>query len=295
MSEGGATVHSSRFQDFLIARIEEMHPDSRGGEDCFVAISGMASSSVGWIELPYASMPFLLDGSSLVTRSLKLKISNGPGEANVLLLSGLANEKGMMRGEETELIGLWPDAANLSGNREMVVVLPGTHSKHVFVREGCVVDLRTYMTGELFEILSRHSILNASVSDHTEAGDLGDPEAVQGFLAGVDQAKKQGLPQSLFEVRSRQVLKSCSARSNRWFLSGLLIGAEMLELGGMEGAPVSILLHAGEPQLSAYLLASDRLGIRQGIRSTDKLLAAGAVPRAHAAILKQRSLQFSNP
>lgn len=291
MSEGEPKDCAARFEDFLVARIASMHPDSTISDDCQVVISGMASSSVGWIELPYAQMPFSLDGSSLITRSLKLNVPHGGGKVEVLLLSGLANEKGMMRGEETEMIGLWPDAVSLCGNCETVVILPGTHSKHVKVREGRIVDLRTYMTGELFEILTRHSILSASVGDHIQAADLAEPEAMEGFLAGVDQVKRQGLPQSLFEVRSRQVLHSCTARSNRWYLSGLLIGAEMLELRSFENDPVSILLHAGEPQRTAYLLAGRRLGLQDRVRSTDGILQGCAVPRAHSGILKRHLMR----
>jgi len=54
----------------------------------------------------------------------------------------------VMRGEETQLRG----AVGL-GVCNGWVVLPGTHSKWVLLREGRVEQLPTYLTGELFALL----------------------------------------------------------------------------------------------------------------------------------------------
>ena len=127
-----------------------------------VAISGMASSSVGWLELPYASLPWRLDGADAVWRELPAPAGAGPGHRTILI-SGVRAASDVMRGEETEAVGVFqlPLAAPL-GERA-IVVLPGTHSKHLRILGNSIVDFQTYMTGELFEVLARHSLLRHSV------------------------------------------------------------------------------------------------------------------------------------
>ena len=56
-----------------------------------VVISGMAGSSIGWKELPYARLPFRLDGSDAVVNEI---------EPDTFLISGVRSEDDVMRGEE---------------------------------------------------------------------------------------------------------------------------------------------------------------------------------------------------
>ncbi len=43
---------------------------------------------------------------------------------------------------------------------EQVVCMPGTHSKWVRVVSGQVTGFSTFMTGELFDVITKHSILS---------------------------------------------------------------------------------------------------------------------------------------
>ena len=61
----------------------------------------------------------------------------------------------VMRGEETQIAG----ALALMPGFDGVLCLPGTHSKWVHVSAGEVVSFQTYMTGEMFALLSEHSVL----------------------------------------------------------------------------------------------------------------------------------------
>ena len=69
-----------------------------------LVISGMASSSIGWEELPYAGTPLALDASNLAFR--RLEWENPSWISETYLISGVATEDDIMRGEETEAIGL---------------------------------------------------------------------------------------------------------------------------------------------------------------------------------------------
>src|SRR5439155_22401473 len=78
----------------------------------------------------------------------------------------LTGAEDVMRGEETQLLGLgtlWP---GFSG----VVCLPGTHSKWVQLTGRRVERFATAMTGELFEVLRTHSVLR-----HSFAGPVQGP------------------------------------------------------------------------------------------------------------------------
>jgi 2-dehydro-3-deoxygalactonokinase len=217
--------------------------------DLPVVVSGMAGSSIGWKELPYAELPFSLDGSDAVREEI---------EPGVHLLSGLRSGTDVMRGEETEAIG----AAALLGRdlpEPAVLIKPGTHSKHLELREGRVVGFRSYMTGEIFDVLARHSVLRHSV----------DPQAPfdrEAFLEGVREFQRSPLTSALFRVRTRQVLDGGTPASGAWFLSGMLVAQEWDVLRGPGG---DLVLCAGEPLRSAYALAARELGLKRRLSAVE--------------------------
>src|SRR5690606_13183344 len=100
---------------------------------------------------------------------------------------------------------------------------PGTHSKHIQGRNGKAIALKTYMTGELFHILTQHSILrdNVGKSENLSRKD---------FISGRQHAKSSDLLGSLFKVRTNHRVYGMHKGDNHSFLSGLLIGHEILEL-----------------------------------------------------------------
>ncbi len=153
--------------------------------DVPVLISGMASSSLGWQELPYARLPFPLDGRGLVWRELE-SVFTAEGEHRVFLLSGVRSETDVLRGEETELIGVFTLPAAERHSTSALVIKPGTHSKHLRVENGLLVDFRTFMTGELYDVLSQHSILQhslAAAESELSDAELNDLRQACGWLA----------------------------------------------------------------------------------------------------------------
>ena len=224
----------------------------RAPESAPVVVSGMASSSIGWKELPYARLPFSLDGRDAVWEQI---------EGRVHLISGLRSETDILRGEETETLGL---VATLGREMpsEAVFVLPGTHSKHLDVNPGGIAAFRTYMTGELFDLLARQSVLRHST-------DPAAPFDRAAFLEGVEESVSRPLPSALFRVRTRHVLDERSVPSNTSFLSGLLIGTE---LGALRGPNVPIVVAAGEPLRTSYGAAGEALGLGGRMRCVDSEL-----------------------
>ena len=233
-----------------------------------VVISGMASSTLGWQSLPYAQLPAPIDGSTL--RYLDFLHSG----RKVRLISGLQAASDVMRGEETELIGLFSPPARRALAENSIVVLPGTHSKHVRLRAGKIINFTTYLTGELYALLSQNSTLA------TPDAAVFDPAA---FIAGAKASQNHGLSAALFQTRAQTVLGLLAAKHSRAFLSGVLIGAEVAALA--ETPADQIVLAASDPIVDHYTLAlSELLPAALVIKIPPTELAAATV-QGHAQIL----------
>ena len=190
------------------------------GPQIDVLICGMAGARQGWMEAPYLDAP--ADLSTLVTRAVRCEVPGSRLSARIL--PGVCQRQGgaedVMRGEETQLLGLGALIPGFSG----VVVMPGTHCKWVQLNGPRIERFTTAMTGELFEVLRTHSVLR-----HSLGGDLDGPDRDQGveagLAAGIEAPEK--LSVTLFKVRAGSLL---SGRKPDWcagFLSGLLIGTEI--------------------------------------------------------------------
>ena len=203
------------YRRILAGHIRNLEQDSGlplGGVP--VVLSGMASSSLGLAELPYLSVPF---ASNQLNVSRFAEDSDFPNP--LLVISGVRTATDVMRGEETQLAGCLIE--DPSANRRLFV-LPGTHSKHAVVQGGRVTDFRTFMTGEVFALLTKHSVLAASVQPNA---DFGTYQAA--FLQGVQDGTRQPLLNALFRVRTHQLFGECPPPENHHYLSGLLVGAEL--------------------------------------------------------------------
>lgn len=222
------------FIHFLREQIDSLPAEYRS---CPVVLSGMASSSIGLEELPYADFPFPQSGKTLIYKILEM-----PGGRKTLLISGVKSETGMMRGEEIQAIGL---GEQLSGNG--ILILPGTHSKHIRYEDGVFTGLHNFMTGELFEVLSQKSILAASVT----AGPW-DSAAETAFKTGVDLGFAGKLNTNLLQVRANHVIRQTSKTDNFYLLSGMVVGDE---LSVLKNEKSTVFLAASEPVFTLYKTA----------------------------------------
>ena len=248
------------FEETLCSALKELAQKSNDSlADLPIIISGMATSTIGWLELPYAQLPLALDGSGLPIAEKEV-MTAVTGSHRVLLLSGLSTDDDVMRGEEVEILGLLSCAEYKALTDAVLLILPGTHSKHVEIRERQIVDFRTYMTGELFDVLGAHSILRHSVETPAGETPAPSPAAKESFIEGVRAASKTALSGALFKVRTNQVLKQLSVGDNRNYLSGLLIGSELADAQRAAG-DYPTLLAASAALLPAYSTACEALGM----------------------------------
>jgi 2-dehydro-3-deoxygalactonokinase len=232
-----------------------------------LVMSGMASSSIGMVELPYRPVPMVLTGEDLIRVAIPAREGF---EHSTLLVSGVRTKEDVMRGEETQLVG-----CAVVGNDERLYIFPGTHSKHVRVRAGRAVDITTFITGECFQLLATKSILAISVS--AAASDGGAVSA--DFIHGVRDSQRAGILHTAFRVRTRQVLAGLPREANYQYLSGLLIGEELKVLVGTE---IPIMIVGAGRMKEYYVAACEELGI-PGVCTTDADLA---LVRGHCRVLE---------
>jgi 2-dehydro-3-deoxygalactonokinase len=186
-----------------------------------VIISGMASSSIGMIDVPYSDIPVRIDGSDI---NKKFIAATPKFNHDIVIISGAKTPDDVMRGEETQLVGAMDGHIS---DQEELYVFTGSHSKHILVKGGKAVGFRTYMTGEFFELLYKKSLLNTGLE---KGQGFLYPENKESFEAGVRDSRKYSLLHSAFLVRVNYLLKKRSKQENYYYLSGLLIGYEMGDL-----------------------------------------------------------------
>jgi len=217
-----------------------------------VIMSGMVGSRNGWQQVPYLSVDQPLSRlhdalTEVETKMPGVRCRIAPGYQYV-------DEHGLpdvMRGEETQVLGV----LELSGSSGWFL-LPGTHSKWVQVQDGRVTQFATFMTGELYSLMSQHGTLSKVMAQQESV-----PEA---FAAGLRAARHGGFTHTAFCCRAMVVTDRMPADHTASYLSGLLIGTELHEIvqktrGDMQ-LPVQVI---GSATLSSrYLSALELLGIQ---------------------------------
>jgi 2-dehydro-3-deoxygalactonokinase len=197
-----------------------------GWDDDTIAMAGMIGSRNGWREVPYVAAPA---GAAEIAAGMAAFTAPALPGRRLLIAPGLSHRPvdgapEVMRGEETQIVGL---LARLPAHGPQVVCLPGTHSKWVQVEAVRIVAWHTAMTGELYALLRRHSLLAALMPENMEA-DADDAEAYARGL-GASEAGG-GLLNHLFGVRTRGLFGELSDAQAPSYLSGLLIGHELRSL-----------------------------------------------------------------
>lgn len=234
--DGMGTLTPDGYEPALLRLAGGWLPD--GGMCVPVIVCGMAGARQGWTEAAYRQTPCPPVAGGQMT-----PVATADGRLDVSIVPGLCQMEppDVMRGEETQLAGLMRQA----GAADAVVCMPGTHSKWVRMEGGAVAGFTTVMTGELFAVLSTHSILRHSVGTSGEDRDA--------FLQGVSDmlADAGALTAALFGIRASGLLSGTGQEAARSRLSGLLIGAELAATRALwEGTSVH-LVGAG-PLVASY-------------------------------------------
>ena len=234
----------------------------RLGDDLPLLLAGMIGSTRGWIEAPYVPCPAGLD--ELAERLCWIE----PKRTAIVpgLSSTVSGNWDVMRGEEIQLFGAIDSALIPS---TALVCHPGTHNKWIIVEDGKIADFQTVMTGEMFNLLKSQGILAEFMG--------GDVAAGEPFREGVRRGLEQGiLTADLFSVRARVLLGSLACEDAADYVSGLLIGLDMVV--GLGLATDDDLIIMGRPDLARlYAVAAAEAGRTCRIVDGAEAFIAGAL------------------
>ncbi|HVZ00541.1 MAG TPA: 2-dehydro-3-deoxygalactonokinase [Dongiaceae bacterium] len=208
-----------------------------------ILMAGMVGSKLGWREAPYVETPAAF--ADLARHMVELPSLDGhPVRIVPGLVCRASGTPDVMRGEETQLFGLW-----LQAHDDRLCVLPGTHSKWAEIKGDGVAGFRTYMTGEVFAQLSGSGTIAQLMrrdAPHDAAAFRRGFETVDGRTAG-------GLLNRLFSARTLGLFAELPGEAIGSYLSGLLIGAELRDAlaAARPGKPIAVI---GSSRMNALYL-----------------------------------------
>ncbi|WP_176084989.1 2-dehydro-3-deoxygalactonokinase [Martelella sp. HB161492] len=231
-SESLAAVKSEGFSETLESNLAALSVP----HDVPVVICGMAGAKQGWQEVPPVMLPMRLD--SLPRHAMRV---DGLAR-DVRILPALAQrgaDPDFMRGEETLLFGLFAGQPQVSAR----ICIPGRFSRWVGLQGGDVTRIATHMTGEMFSVLQRASVLTPILR-----GAEGLDETA--FLNAVERAFRSPgrYLNAAHAIRARNLLEGIPPERAEAELFGLLVGMELS--GG---------LRAFDGDGPVWLIASGRL------------------------------------
>ncbi len=264
---GVMAVKDGLFADALLALCGDWIRDRSGA----LIASGMVGSRQGWKEAAYLNCPAGVEEAAAQLTRVEVR----PGVA-LHIVPGLTcrnadGQDDVMRGEETQMWG-----ADLAPNS--ICVLPGTHAKWAWIGgAGQVTRFSTYMTGELYGLLTQHGILGRLMT-------FGQPSP-EAFEAGV----RLGLEQSdnathvIFAARTAGLMGRVPPEGLPDYLSGILMGIEIASATRAE-RPRDVVLLGDDGLCSRYEKALSLAGIAS-TRAPD-----GATTRGQWRVAQQAGL-----
>jgi 2-dehydro-3-deoxygalactonokinase len=238
-------------------------------------LSGMVGSTIGWREVPYLKCP--AKPAAIAAAALRFEV-----EARaVAILPGLSctgktGAPDVMRGEETQILGALRLHPELGRGRH-VICLPGTHAKWVALEDGAVRQFQTALSGELFELLRRHSVL---------ARDGGEVAVNDAFLRGLEFAKanrEADLLYLVFSTRARVVTGEMAKSDAASYLSGLIVGKDVATAAALFGLGASVPLVCAPALTALYARALAAYDVKSVAIDGDQASLSGLI-LAHAEI-----------
>lgn len=234
-----------------------------------IIMAGMVGSLKGWRNTNYVTCPVDIKKLSVNLTHIET-IQN----RNIAIIAGIENNSDapqydVARGEETQAIG----AIHLVGKQlepQAIFCLPGTHSKWMSVKNHQITRITTHMTGEIFDMLTKHSIL--APQERSEPSSKNDKI----FLNGLDCAQQDGgLSHHVFSARTN-MLKGILANDDiENYLSGILIGSEIKEMLKILPNCDHVYLVGNDKLNQIYSLALNHLGVNCALINGEKAAYTG--------------------
>ena len=264
-TNGVNSVKDGTFEAMLRSELGSWLPDAEA-----ILLSGMITSRTGWVESPFAMVPAGL--SQLLVNAERRDFSGLPP---VHFLPGIARQDPLpdvMRGEEMAIFGIEGDLPEL-------VVLPGAHSKWVRTDGARIVDLTTYMSGEILNLLRKDSLLSKLIPAASAPSETAFNRGVA--IARDKAALPGGVLQRLFSARSLVLFDQLEPQEISDYLAGIMIGSEIVEVLAVKPDMSSAVVLGETTVAVSYRLALQQFGIRSPVKTGS---AAGGFARLVAEL-----------
>ncbi len=271
--------HNGRLRELLYGCIRQaLEQAGASFDEVGRAIAyGMITSGMGLLEIPHLIAPvtagMLRSGMQSATFPdiAPFAIEFIPGVRNFggAVHAGNCADMDMMRGEETESIGLH---RLLSPCGEALFVLPGSHNKFVHMgAQGEIIGCMTSISGELLDAVTHHTILAGAVESGFCSAETYDADMA---CAGAAECLRSGLGRAAFAGRILNTLGAQGApKIQSWLLGAVLCeDVKALQTFVKDAAPAVYV--AGKPPLQrAFIDVLRTMGIG-GAVSVDPTLTA---------------------
>ena len=257
-ASGMAKLRPHQFEASLLELVNSWLPNK---EQVPVFACGMVGAKQGWVDAGYRKVPCKpIELKSLApapTKSRSLHVSIVPGLCQV-------HPADVMRGEETQVAGFLEEYSAESS----VICMPGTHSKWVNLKEDKVESFRTFMTGELYSLISTHSVVRIAVASRDWREDI--------FLEAVEECLKGrvALAADIFGLRARSLISDDNSAALRSRLSGLLVGHELAEVrASLSHGDIAII--GSRALAKPYRSALEFMGCHTKVFDSEQVTVAG--------------------
>ncbi|MEM5512001.1 2-dehydro-3-deoxygalactonokinase [Pseudoalteromonas sp. AS84] len=265
-----------------------------------IIMAGMVGGAIGWQDTGYVNAP-----ANLGSMSAKLCKANNKAGLQISIVPGVKyvmenNVCDVMRGEEVQVFGAVLDVEQTAGElsnqtlSETMFCLPGTHSKWVQVakdtqRKTVITSLSTFMTGEMFDLLTKQSILGEGLEALGKT-----PTDMPSFLKGVGVSQVQSsLLSALFSARTLKLDKQLTLQNVPSYLSGLLIGAELAGIKSKLNDIKHVYLIGNSSLNTLYCEALKELGFTSSILSSATASTKGMFTLAvQAGLVTEKETQL---
>lgn len=212
--------------------------------------SGMVTSRYGVVEVPHLQVPV---SEADLYKGMVCFYDGRYFPQEIWLIPGLkalgseSADANIVRGEEIECFGVLEE---LEGLKDAVVILPGSHTQILYVRNGRIENILSTFTGELFCALREQTILGDLLSSSVETL---DPYFVK---MGRDYAQTLGFNRALYLCNAMQALGHYKPEQQYAYAEGVIHSGVAQIFGSQhtDGCPVVLVGDGVQNQLYRALL-----------------------------------------
>jgi 2-dehydro-3-deoxygalactonokinase len=231
---GSRNVSIAGNNDILLKNLKEIYDDLRGRnhilqtESLPIFISGMVTCPYGIVEVPHLATP--VSAAQLFNNTYAYQ-ENRYFQQPLNLIRGVKtvqdgvaiNESNIqavnnMRGEEIETFGILSCCGEQILKEHVAIFLPGSHTQIVYVAAGEIVDLLSTFSGEIFQALTKETILANSIDLESEQINASL------LLEGAKNLRAYGLNRALYLAHAMKIFAVSDQVGRKSYLTGVIFG-----------------------------------------------------------------------